>query len=229
MPAGVTHKQLASVGLSSRPTDIYELCPPGFTSLEEVSQKNLSTKKPPGRPRGRPRGSKNKVVSKGQATDDAINSQPSVANTTHRRSSAKTITKCSSLEVKIDRILNLLPDSIENERRRSDTERKHYSMRHSNGKQESSKDGAKITPTCTISRPVTSDEDELPSLDNVLTTNNSRHEGDAAGDGSTLYPSTRSRCVQSDPKKETSFLSQITYRKIPSYEEQSDMESQDEN
>ena len=96
MPTNLSDSQLASVGLCTRPPDRFEMCPAGFSVLENLPKKPISPGRPRGRPRGRPKGSR-------KATGDRKQPEKvSRADTTHRRKSSNRKPRCAELQGKAD-------------------------------------------------------------------------------------------------------------------------------
>lgn len=96
MPSNLSDSQLASVGLCTRRPDRFEMCPPGFSVLENIPSHTTSAGRPRGRPRGRPKGSR-------KATGDRCSQvKVSRADTTHRRKATQRKPRCMELQGKAD-------------------------------------------------------------------------------------------------------------------------------
>ena len=229
MPPGLTEKQLASVGLSTRAPDMYELCPPGFTTLEDAANTLDASSKPRGRPRGRPKGSKNKCLSRSEMPTETITTSTPRANTTHRRSAVRSKTAAESIEGKIEKIKEIYP-YMKLYSTRGDTNTTAFKdMRPGNVATAGFTYGRSLKPTCTISRPISSDEDHLPALDDVLGRRQQFTGKEVSAGCSPVYPSTRSRATTSKTFEDDSKKRHKASRQRPSYEEQSDVATDDEN
>ena len=228
MPPGLNETHLASVGLSTRPPDKYELCPPGFTSLDDAPKTYDTSSKPRGRPRGRPRGSKKQTTTKSQSNADTNDCSAAIRNTTHRRIATKSQTAAASLQGKINKIHRMFPDLVRYNNPNDINTNRCKEMCLDNFLSTGCSKGQKAKPTCTLSRPISSDEDQLPPLDDVM--GRRQHPiRDGSDFDSPVYPSTRSRAPKENHNDEQCKKNHHHSRKRPSYEEQSDVDSNDEN
>ena len=216
MPPYVKQSQLRAVGLCTRAPDRYELCPPGFSVLEDVPSVVHTRGRPRGRgKRGRPRISRQPVTQRD--TEEYV----SRADTSHRHKTTKR-----------------KPLSEDIARRIETMENRHSPTGHNRSHRRTKHEPARVPDVAVAAgvhiyqkpiyehkkrqrNPLTSDEDQLPTP----STSDTPMDEDYVEEGVSLteeYPHTRSRrssnkrkkYVENDglPNDEESYYSTVSQR-----------------